>query len=267
MKFDGKVVLITDAANPCGKAIAERFAREGAKLALNFPKGGQDAAFDLKEHLVAEADPANKQAVDALVESVAARFGKIDILIHSNNEIRRLSFEDCTDEQFIEDFGVNAKSAFLFTQAVGLKMQAAKSDASRILYISSIHDEKPTGAAFMYGISKGAVQMLAREAAIDLGVYGVRVNVISCGPVDGAADMFESDLSKQYENLTDRIPLRKVGGVEDFAALAMFLCGDEAKFISGEDIRVDGGFLLNYHTRMTYEEFDKMAADRAEANR
>ena len=263
MKLEGKVALITDASDRVGRVVAERFANEGARLALNFPVEIRDGGvLQYREKAIADgyytaaADPVSKAAVYAFVESVIEQYGKIDILIHSNNDVRRLSFEDCTDDDFLECLNVNAKSAFLFTQAVGRRMKDAR--AGHIVYISSIHDEKPTGCAFAYSVAKGAVQMLMRETAVDLAIYGVCVNVISCGPVEGDDELFESNLTKLYENLTDRIPLRRVGCIEDFASLALYLCGDENRFINGEDIRVDGGFLLNYGTRMNYEEYDAL---------
>jgi len=295
MRLEGKTVILTDASSPVGRAVARRFALEGARLALNFPvvdenytgtdesactsmnaaagtdmniAAGTGICTDTSElsefkdtmsasgHITVSIDPASKQQVDGFVEDVMHAFGKIDALVHGNNDVRRLSLLECTDDEFMRAMDVNAKSAFLFTQAAGRRMKDAR--AGHILYMSTIHDEKPTGAAFAYSISKGAVQMLMREAAVDLGVYGICVNSIGCGPVEGDDILYESDISKLYENLDARIPMRHVGTPEDFASLALFLCGDENRFINGEDIRVDGGFLLNYGTRMNYEEYNEL---------
>ena len=285
MRLKGKVAIITDAASPRGRAIAERFAAEGAKLAVVYPatagragvaeraagaEAGIERAANAEAGIKCAAgagiangnycaciDPADKAAVDCFVGEVAARFGRVDILVHTNNDVRRVSFEGCSDDEFAASLDINAKSAFLFTQAAGRRMKDAR--GGHIVYVSTIHDEKPTGCAFAYSVAKGAVQMLMREAAIDLANYGVCVNSISCGPVEGDDAQFESPLTKLYENLSDRIPLRHAGTDGDFASLAVFLCGDENKFVNGEDIRADGGFVLNYSLRMSYDEYAEFA--------
>lgn len=251
MRLLDKVILISDAASDSGKAIAEAFAKEGAILALN---GGSDMGLPADKTAYFSYTPWLEEQAEALVAAVVERFGRIDGLVHNHNQATRLSLLECTDEQFEEALDVNAKSAFLLTCAAGRRMKEAGGGA--ILYISSIHDEKPTGSTFAYSIAKGAVKMLARETALNLAPYGVRTNVINMGPVQGDDLRFISSLTRTYECLEQRIPLEQVGNWEQLAQLAIPFMGEECSWLNGADIRLDGGFYLQYIPQQRYEEWE-----------
>lgn len=254
MKLDGKVALITDAASPSGKAIAERFSREGARLILNTP-GGTSSGPDASGVFLGNAAPADKGQIDTLVKAAVKAMGGIDILVHNNNHPRQNKLLDCTDEEFLDIMDSDAKSAFLFTQAVGRRMK--KAGSGRIIFVSSIHAEKPTGCTFPYSLAKGAVKMLAKETALDLGPYGVQTNTIERGPSAGDEEIFiDGNVSYLYENLTERIPDKTLGTPEELAELALFFaCGD--RVVNGADLRADGGFLLSYIPRYNYETYQE----------
>jgi glucose 1-dehydrogenase len=229
LKLKDKVVLITDGASASGLAIAERFKTEGAILAMN------------------ERPPVSKKEVDAAVASVLEKHGRIDVVIHNNNEVIRANLEDCSDEVFDQSLGINVKSAFLFAQAAGVCMKQA--GKGNFVFISSIHDEKPNGAAFAYSIAKGALKMLVKEMVLDLGRCNVRANIVNMGPMEGHDKLFYSDLSPLYEHTKERIVNARCCTLEDVANAALFFAADDCPSANGSELKLDGGFLLTYYAR------------------
>lgn len=138
----------------------------------------------------------------------------------------------------------NVKSAFLCTQILGKFV--AESGGGAVVFVGSIHDQKPTGSAFLFSVSKGAIQMLSKEAALELGRMGVRVNVVEMGPVAGDDERFRSDISDVYLDYRYRVPAAELGTYEDLAKTIRFIVSDDAKYLNGADIRLDGGFTLHY---------------------
>jgi len=243
----GKTVLISDASSPSGKAAAAVFAGEETKLALNFRTGSVTAGAGIYSY-----DMTGKNGVEALVADVIRDFGTIDVLICNENFFESMSIQDSTDSSVLEVFDRNAKSAFMLTQAAGEVMKNQKSGS--IVYISSIHADKPTGSSFAYSMAKAAVGMLCKETAINLGSYGIRVNVIEMGPVDGDDEIFRSDLSRLYDHLHLKLYRQPAGTWDQAARLAVFLSDGNCTFINGQSITLDGGFLLNYGYKLNYEE-------------
>lgn len=239
MKLKDKVVFITDGASKTGPAIVEKFRAEGAILAVNqYPSGA--ASFT-------HADPRSKKEIDAAVQSVLDKYGRIDVLVHNNNHVVRANLEDCSDEIYDEELEINAKSAFLYVQAAGLSMKRAKKGS--FVFISSIHDEKPNGAAFAYSIAKGAVKMLVREMVLDLGPFNIRTNIVNLGPMEGDDQLFYSDISPLYEHTRERIPNEVWVRPEEAAEAALFFACDDCPSANGGEIHLDGGFLLSYFSR------------------
>jgi NAD(P)-dependent dehydrogenase (short-subunit alcohol dehydrogenase family) len=226
LKLKDKVVLITDGGSALGLAIAELFRHEGAILAPS------------------HANPVCKKEVDAAVASILTQYGHIDVVIHNNNEVIRANLEDCADEIYDEVMDINVKSAFLFVQAAGASMKQARK--GNFVFISSIHDEKPNGAAFAYSIAKGALKMLAKEMVLDMGPYNVRTNIINMGPMEGHDKLFYSDLSPLYEYTKERIVNARYSTLEDVANAALFFAGDDCPSANGSELKLDGGFLLSY---------------------
>jgi len=229
LKLKDKVVLITDGASASGPAIAERFKAEGAILVMN------------------ECSPVSKKEVDAAVSSVMEKYGRIDVVIHNNNEVIRANLEDCSDEVFDRALGINLKSAFLFAQTAGAFMKQA--GKGNFVFLSSIHDEKPNGAAFTYSIAKGALKMLVKEMVLDMGPYNVRANIVNMGPMEGHDKLFYSDLSPLYEHTKERIVNATYCTFEDVANAALFFAADDCASANGSELKLDGGFLLSYYFR------------------
>jgi len=173
------------------------------------------------------------------------KYGRIDAVIHNNNEVIRANLEDCDDETYDRALEINAKSAFLFVQAAGLSMKQA--GKGNFVFISSIHDEKPSGAAFGYSIAKGALKMLVKEMVLDMGPYNVRANIVNMGPMEGHDKLFYSDLSPLYEHAKERIANARYSTLEDLANAALFFAADDCPSANGSELKLDGGFLLSYY--------------------
>jgi glucose 1-dehydrogenase len=251
MKLRDKVVFITDADSASGKAAIVRLADEGAHFILNSVSEGRHIQDQLahcesasSKAVVVHSDLCDKAAVAAVLEEASELLGTVDVLIHNNNSVEQGSVENGDEDMFLRVLHANAKSAFVCTQVVGKEM--IEKQAGSIIYISSIHAEKPTGSCFAYSASKGSVKMLSREAALHLGRHGINVNVIEIGPVEGDNHTFRSDISSLYEDYEYKVPNAVMGTPEDAAHLLLYLCSEEARYINGADIRMDGGFLMHY---------------------
>lgn len=251
MRLLDKMVFITDADSESGKSIIRRFAGEGARLLLNSASSGealQEELAWLREegipYLTANHSLLKRAETEELLRDAEKRLGPVEVLIHNHNAVTRSSVENCNEESFLNSLDLNAKTAFISTQAAGRSMKERQ--RGKIIYISSIHAEKPTGSAFSYSVAKGAVKMLTKEAALALGRHGVSVNTIELGPMEGHDGLFKSEISTLYTDFRYKVPNAELGTEDDLAELALFLASDEARYVNGADIRFDGGFLLHY---------------------
>ncbi|TFE23465.1 SDR family NAD(P)-dependent oxidoreductase [Cohnella luojiensis] len=254
MKLKEKVVFITEADTGSGTAFLHRLALEGAHFILNSASGGSEIAENLdrvrrggSNVFVANADLSRSIEVNDLFREAEQAVGTVDVLIHNADLVKPALVETCDEETFLAVMNANAKSAFICTQAAGRQMRAKQS--GKIIYVTSIHAEKPTGSSFAYSASKGAVKMLAREAALILGRSGVNVNTIELGPLEEDAPPFPSRLTTIYDDYRYKVPDAVLGTYGDLAELALYLASDGARYVNGADIRLDGGFLMHYSDR------------------
>lgn len=252
MRLPNKVVFITDADGGSGRALMRRLAAEGAALLLNSPSNGRAVEAELEQvrqsgvrARVVSVDLCRSAEVVPMLERAAGELGPVDVLVHNNNLVVPISVETGEEDVFLQVMNANAKSAYVCAKAVGEQMAAA-GRPGKIVFVSSIHAEKPTGSSFAYSASKGAVKMLAREASIVLGRRGISVNTIELGPVEGDDEVFRSDISKLYDSYRYKVPSAVLGTHDDLAELVLFLASDEARYLNGADIRMDGGFLMHY---------------------
>ncbi|MBB3113039.1 NAD(P)-dependent dehydrogenase (short-subunit alcohol dehydrogenase family) [Paenibacillus phyllosphaerae] len=251
MRLSNKVVFITDAGSESGRALSLRLAQDGAHLVLNskandagIPNLAQACRAFGSQVVVVRADLRHRASIAGVLEQVSGQLGFIDILLHNNSSHERASVEDGSEDGFLRVLRENAKTAFCCTQAIGGQM--ADRGSGTVLYLGSIHAEKPSGAAFSYSVSQGAIQMLAQEAALFLGRHGVQVNYLQLGPMDDADRMFGSTISALYDNYRRKIPGGAVGTYDELASIISFLGTGEARCLNGACLRLDGGFLLHY---------------------
>lgn len=244
-------MFIADADSWSGEGLIARFSAGGSDLILNSTKEAADWEDIIQlcqaagsEVLITHADLCSSSELSTMLDQVERMLGPVDVMIHNCSAIRPARVESCDESEFVEIMQRNAKSAFFCTQTFGRRMTDRGSGS--MIFVSSIHNEKPTGMSFAYSASQGAVKMLAHEAALFLGRAGIRVNVIEMGPVEGSDVSFQSDLSGLYNDYRYKIPGTKLGTAQDLANLAFFLAGEESSYLNGADIRLDGGFLLHY---------------------
>lgn len=251
MRFSGKTVYVTQADTAQGEALALRFAKEGANLVLGF--GSEDLVKKVEaagaKAMIVKPDMLTFEGAQKMVEEVKAVFGRIDALVYNNNTVVKTSLEGLTRDVFESQLNDNAKSAFVLARVVGLHM--AEYGNGKIVFVSSIHCDKPTGSAVMYSISKGCINMLSKECALFFGRKGIQTNVIECGAIQGDDEKFVSTFSPLYAMgyMEERIPRRKAGTNEEIAGVAAFLASEDANYVNGANVRADGGFELFYGFR------------------
>lgn len=250
MSLRNLTVFIADADEPSGRALIGRLAGQGAQLALNSPSGGAVIGAELEAAKTAGArvlplrlDLCSRESLADGVARIEVELGPIGLLIHNRQRCEQATMAECSESLFLDILDANAKSAFICTQAIGSRM--AERGSGSIVYVTSIHAEKPTGASFAYSASQGAIAMLAAEAALELGRRGVRVNTVQLGPLQGPAAVPVSPLSTLYDDYERKTPLRPAQA-SDLASLAIYLSGETAGALHGATIRLDGGLLLHY---------------------
>ncbi|MFH5182586.1 SDR family NAD(P)-dependent oxidoreductase [Paenibacillus sp. TAB 01] len=251
MRLQQQTVFITEADSASGAALLRRLADEGASFIVNSPSGGGAIEAEI-EHcrktgsgiLVVNLDLCASAEVSGMLEEAERQIGPVDVLIHNANRIEPASVEASGEDAFFRMMNYHAKSALICTQAVGRQMAARRS--GKIIYIGSIHAEKPTGVSFLYSISRSSIKMLSKEAALELGRYGINVNTIEAGSLEGAVEPFRSTRSSLYDDAKYKIPSTEMGTYDDLAETVLYLAAGASRYVNGADLRLDGGFLLHY---------------------
>ncbi|MCX7904029.1 MAG: 3-oxoacyl-[acyl-carrier-protein] reductase [Caloramator sp.] len=243
----GKIALITGAAKGIGRAIAEKFAIEGASLVLNY-RTYNDGLKELEEKLkgfgvevlLVQGDVKNYSDAENMVKTSLDKFGKIDILVNNagitkDNLLMRMSPED-----FDEVLQVNLKGAFNLIKAGVPHMIKQKS--GRIINISSVIGLIGNAGQANYAASKAGLIGLTKSVAKEVASRNITVNAIAPGYI--VTDMTEKLPEKIKEKMMELIPLKRLGNPEDVANLAAFLASDMASYITGQVINVDGGMVM-----------------------
>ena len=259
MSLDGKVAIVTGAAQGIGKAIARMLAERGAMVVASDVQGDKVAKavldFDAPaENLASVAtDVTDSAQVAKMVDLALKRFGRVDILVNNaggSGTVGIDHIEDVTDELLDQVTDRNFKSAFLCCRAVAPHMKAQGS--GRIVNFSSVSAKGtfgprgPSAARLPYAGAKAGVVGLTNQLAKDLGPFGITVNAIMPGFIltesDARVAQRYNDLSnEEQEQQVAGIPLGRPGTAEEVAAVAAFLCSDEASYVSGATIEVSGG--------------------------
>ncbi|HEY8443172.1 MAG TPA: SDR family oxidoreductase [Xanthobacteraceae bacterium] len=245
MRLQGKVALVTGGASGFGQGIAELFAREGARVAiadLNEQAARKVAASMGNDALAVRCDVSRRGDVDAAVKAMVERFQTIDILINNagTTHVRRPMLE-VDEAEFDRVMAVNVKSIFLFAHAVVPLMREKKSGV--IINIGSTAGIRPRPGLTWYNASKGAVNLLSKSMAAELAPDGIRVCAVA--PVISETPLFASFLGGDTPELRAQfrasIPMGRFATVADIANAVLFLASDDASFLTGNVLEVDGG--------------------------
>jgi NAD(P)-dependent dehydrogenase (short-subunit alcohol dehydrogenase family) len=239
MRLQGKVAIVTGGLSGIGAAIAARFAAAGARVVaadLAAAEGPLDASAAIAPLRV---DVAQEDATTAMASAVVAAHGRIDILVNSAGFGQDIPFLDTPVAVLDRILAVNLRGTFLASQACARVMREAGSGA--IVNIGSVSGLAGSSGRSAYGASKGAIVTLTQVMAIDLALFGIRVNAIAPGPVDTPLTR-RVHTPETREAWTRATMLRRYGTPEEIAAAVLFLAGDDASYVTGHVLPVDGGF-------------------------
>lgn len=248
MKFKDKVVIVTGAAMGIGQGIATVFAQEGARVVVVDwdDKNGEKTATEIrqKDHAATfvKCDVSNEVHVQAMVQQTIDTFGRLDILVNNAGVGVYKSVLDATSEDWERCLGINLKGVFLCSKYAIPHMQTVGKGA--IVNISSVHAHATANGVAPYAASKGGITALTRNMAIDYGPT-IRVNAIAPGWVwtPLIENLFKNypDPAEMVEKVSQRQVMKRMGTPEDIGQAAAFLASDEASFITGTQLFVDGG--------------------------
>jgi glucose 1-dehydrogenase len=252
MRLEGKRALVTGSGRGIGRAIAIRLAREGAELAINDIHIEDEARQTLaaveaagRRGILIRADLARADEARRLVEETVHQLGSLDILVNNAGIEKRSPFVEVSEQDYDTVLHVNLKGAFFTSQAF-VRHLLGTNRPGKIINISSVHEELPFPGYASYCASKGGLQLLTRDLAVELGPQGITVNGIAPGAIATEINRSLLDDKPRVERLLKQIPLGRLGKPEDVAALAAFLASSDADYVTGSTYYVDGGLAWHY---------------------
>lgn len=251
MRFQGKVVVVTGAAQGIGRAIAERFLAEGAGVVLADVNAGRLSATAAELDragpvLAVPTDVSQKAQIDALIAAAVGAFGRIDVMVNNAGIAPVLDLLDVTEELYDRVLAVNLRGAFFGTQQAGRQM-IAQGGGGVVINMSSINSGLANPNVATYAISKGGMNQVTSTAAVAFAPHGIRV--VGVGPGTIMTEMVAGDFLNTAGNhaVLSRTPLGRYGRPEEIASVVAFLASEDASYITGETIYPDGGRrVLNY---------------------
>ncbi len=263
-RLEGKVALVTGSSGGIGQGIAVRLAAEGAKVVVNYrsnPQGAEETLEKIKtqggECFKADgycdnergysigADLGMVEDVQRLIKESIEHFGQLDILVNNAGIEKHADFWEVTEKDFEAVMNVNFKGVFFACQSFVQHLLATKR-TGRIINISSVHEELPFPHFTAYCASKGAMKMMTRNLAVELGPYGITINNVAPGAIETPINTKLLNDPVKLNSLLQNIPLGRLGKPEDVSGLVAFLASDDAAYVTGTTFFVDGGLLWNY---------------------
>lgn len=247
-RFSGRRVLITGAARGIGLATAERFADEGARLLLTDCRASDleaTARMLSRRHgteaLACAMDVSQRADVERMMALVEARWSGVDVLINNAGIANKTAFLDLSEAAWDETIAINLKGCFLVGQAVAREMARARSGV--IVNMASSNGLAAEPDCAHYNASKGGVVLLTKSMALDLAPHGIRVNCVAPGFILTPLARACVDEATRAEYVRTLVPLRRTGAPEEVASVMAFLASDDAAFMTGAAIAIDGGQL------------------------
>lgn len=246
MDLKGKTALVTGSARGIGKAIAERLASLGAKVVISdvLADMAESTARELREKgfeaIALRTDVTSAPDVERTVEEILVKFGTLDILVNNAGITKDALMVRMSEEDWDRVLNINLKGAFLVTQASAKIMMKQRS--GRIINISSVVGRMGNAGQANYSASKAGLIGFTKSAAKELAGRGITVNAIAPGYI--ATEMTEKLPQAAKDAFLNNIPLKRAGTPEDIARVVAFLASDDASYITGQVIGVDGGLLM-----------------------
>jgi len=244
-RLEGRKAIITGAASGIGEAIAAAFLREGTEVfGVDLPGNDFGSVFSEKQAHRFACDITGDNAPADIIRVAIDKMGGIDILVNNAGVAQGSSLETTTDELWDRVMALNVTSMFRLSRAAIPALK--KSNHGRIINLGSIMSDMAGPELFVYGTSKHAVAGMTRSMAVDLGQFGITANYLQPGAIVTAlsAPFFEDADFRQYWE--EKAPLGRHGVPDDVAGAAVFLASDEARFVSGVGLNVDGGAIVKF---------------------
>lgn len=242
----GKVALVTGASRGIGREIAKELASNGASVIINYSSDDNGALTTLEAikklggfAKIIKKDISNSKNCEDLINEVISIFGKIDILINNAAKSEIGLFMDMDDDNLINLINTNLLAP-LYLSKSAVKFMSSKGSGN-IINISSIWGESGASCEVVYSTTKGGINLFTKSLAKEVAPFGIRVNAIAPGVINTDMNNFLSIEEKQ--ELIDEIPMNRFGDVNEIAKAVLFLCKDDCKYLTGQIIRIDGGFL------------------------
>jgi 3-oxoacyl-[acyl-carrier protein] reductase len=245
-RLTGKVALVTGAGTGIGQALALRFAREGAQVAINYHQnvsGAQATRAEIEalgqQAAVFQADLRSADAARGLVERAADHFGRLDVLVNNSGITSWGPFLDYTEAAFDDVVNTNLKGSFFASQAAARRF-IQQGSPGRIVLVSSLVGVNAVPYLSAYSMTKAGLRMLARSLGLELGRHGITVNALGVGPTLNERNLRDDpDYDAHWGAV---VPVGRAATPEDACSAAVYLCSDEASYVNGTTLMVDGGW-------------------------
>ena len=252
-RLKGKVAIVTGSSSGIGQAIAIRFAQEGASVVVDY-RNHPDGADATKAQVEAAGGKAITVKADVsiiadnqnLIEQAWTQLGGCDILVNNAGVEKHDAFVDSTEADYDSVMAVNVKGPYFLTQAFARRLIAAKKPG-RVINISSVHEDMVFPNFTSYCCSKGAIRMMMRNLAVELGPSCITVNNIAPGAINTPINASLLADKPKLDALLANIPLDRLGKPEEVAGIALLLASEDGAYVSGSTYFVDGGLIRNYH--------------------
>ncbi|MDI4645834.1 SDR family NAD(P)-dependent oxidoreductase [Cohnella hashimotonis] len=252
MKLEGKTALVTGAGRGIGRGIALELAKEGADVVVHY-RSSERQAIETAETirssggkaLLHRADLSDVKQIGDMMVAIREQWGGIDILVNNSAVDPTYDFFEVTEERWDEVLDTNLKGGFFCAQACARDM--VKKGAGKIIFISSVHANTTMPKYSAYAASKGGINAMTRQLALDLAQYNIQVNAIAPGATD--VEKFHGKPGHDPAAIGEQIPLGRIGYPEDVAKVVAFFASSDSNFVTGQVLTVDGGSSTRFFLR------------------